>query len=178
MRKRYGEDLPSIVPITPEFNECGYLSDVKTPPAIMPVNSSFPAYIATQFTERFSSKIGARSSYNTSPQYCTLCDPSLSFIYLNVGRWGGKLNSPGLIGKSEHRDLSIVCGGHVLLCYFSSNPLPKSKKKESDEAAKNIEELFNKICDQKCGIEVDKWESITKEKSNPEVGEASVSKTI
>ena len=168
MRKRYGEDLPSIVPITLVFNEYGYLSDVKTPPAVMPVNSSFPAYIATQFTERFSSKIGARSSYNTSPQHCTLCDPTLSFIYLDVGRWGGKLNSPGLKGKSEHRDFGIVCGGHVLLCYFSSNPLPKPKIQGSDEAAKNIEELFNKICDKKCGIEVDKWESITKEKSNPE----------
>jgi hypothetical protein len=157
---------PDVVNIKLIFDETSlHLKRVETPGADLPEN--WGAKIATKWVELFTKNNVGRTILGGTGT-CILKPPERSFLYLDVGRWGGKL-VPGsilLAGKSEHRDFGIVCGGHAVLCKFSNHPLSIPMQVGSDPASNKIKSLLDLIVGKDssgkdiCGVEVVKWLTI------------------
>lgn len=96
-----------------------------------PENEAFPKQINYEVFDRAGPPMPASGAWSATGGPSTLSPAERSFIYLDVGRWGGSQYYP------SSRDFGLVCGRTAVLCAF------KTDKKDAD--AKNpLENKYNR----------------------------------
>lgn len=159
----YVEDMPDEVMITLGFDLNNKLSYVKTPAAKHIDGSNiFLSFIPTLKAEIEDKRVGRSIDLKGN---CTFANMELSFLFLDVGRWGGgedrwkSLDPKSNTKEKKQRDFGIICGRHAAICRFFNEPGHKPKSENYDPAAANIKSFLDLICGDKYGIEIFKWES-------------------
>ena len=90
-----------------------------------PENEKFPATMNYEVADRAGPPMPAAGAWAAPGGSSTLSPAERSFIYLDVGRWGGSQF------YSTNRDFGIVCGRTAVLCAFksdagSASPVPNT----------------------------------------------------
>jgi hypothetical protein len=90
-----------------------------------PENEKFPAQINYEVVDRAGPPMPASGAWSAPGGSSTLSPAERSFLYLDVGRWGGSQFYPSA------RDFGIVCGRTAVLCAFrtdkgSTDPVPNT----------------------------------------------------
>jgi hypothetical protein len=90
-----------------------------------PTNENFPAQINYEVQNKAGPPMPASGAWSATGGSSTLSPAERSFIYLDVGRWGGSQFYP------SSRDFGLVCGRTVALCAFrssvgSTDPVPNT----------------------------------------------------
>ncbi|APR77638.1 Hypothetical protein A7982_02985 [Minicystis rosea] len=90
-----------------------------------PENEQFPVQINYEVFDRAGPPMPASGAWSATGGPSTLSPAERSFLYLDVGRWGGSQFYPSA------RDFGIVCGRTAVLCAFktdkgSASPIPNT----------------------------------------------------
>jgi hypothetical protein len=90
-----------------------------------PENEKFPAQMNYEVFDKAGPPMPAAGAWSAPGGPSTLSPAERSFLYLDVGRWGGSQYYP------KARDFGIVCGRTAVLCAFrtdvgSAGPIPNT----------------------------------------------------
>jgi hypothetical protein len=90
-----------------------------------PENEAFPTQINYEVFDRAGPPMPSSGAWQATSGSSTLSPAERSFLYLDVGRWGGSQYYPSA------RDFGIVCGRTAVLCAFrttkgSASPVPNT----------------------------------------------------
>ena len=114
----YGENMPDEVTIRLHYNVNGQLGYCSGPSAQVLEGSNTLARIATVYSEMTFQSVCVSRDATNSERFNTLSSEERSFLYMDVGRWGGRRGESGLAGGSVHREFGVVCGCHAVLPGF------------------------------------------------------------
>jgi hypothetical protein len=162
--------MPDEVTIRLQYNDNGQLFRCQAPSFDVPAGSSPLAHIATTVAgwTTFQGVCVSRETLE-SDQFNTLSRENRSFLYMDVGRWGGP--SPGnirCVTNIQHREFGIVCGGHAVLCDFLQLPPRPPRIQNRDPSALLIETLLQDLCrGRDYTVEITKWATINSSAQPP-----------
>jgi len=164
----YGENMPDEVTIRLQYNDNGQLFRCQAPSFDVPAGSGPLAHIATAVAgwTTFPGVCVSRETLE-SDHFNTLSRENRSFLYMDVGRWGGRRGESDLAGGSEHREFGVVCGCHAVLCQFVNRSGPEPACMGSDDSAFLIHRFLRSLCTSNSSVRITKWATINSSAQPP-----------